>query len=132
MEKIHSWKAVSAHSRENNIPVVVMVDQEDCPYCRRVEGEFFAALLAGGELEDKVVFGKISIDSGETIVDQMGDSVSTRDFLAELNTNFTPTVLFLDSKKNELAEKMIGLMTPDYYSFYLEQAIRKAIDKLRP
>ncbi|MGI9318809.1 MAG: thioredoxin family protein [bacterium] len=131
MEKIQNWKEVSAQLRQENIPVVILIDQEDCPYCRRVEGEFIAGLVASRELEGQAVFGKISIDPGETIVNQDGDTISTRDFLAGLNTSFTPTILFLDGDKNELAEKMIGLSTPDYYGYYLEQSIKSAINILR-
>lgn len=131
MEKIKNWSQISAHLRQQNIPVVVLIDQEDCPYCRRVEGEFIAGIEASGELAGRVIFGKISIDAGETIVDQKGNTVSTRDFLAGLNTSFTPTILFLDGDKNELVEKMIGLSTPDFYGFYLEQSIKKAIKTLQ-
>ena len=131
MEKIKNWSQISAHLRQQNIPVVVLIDQEDCPYCRRVEGEFIAGIEASGELAGRVIFGKISIDAGETIVDQKGNIVSTRDFLDGLNTSFTPTILFLDGDKNELVEKMIGLSTPDYYGFYLEQSIKKAIKTLQ-
>ncbi len=131
MAKIQNWLEVAAQIRRQNIPAVILIDQEDCPYCRKVEGEFIAGLVASGELDGQAVFGKISIDAGETIVNQEGDTVSTRDFLAGLNTSFTPTILFLDGEKNELVEKMIGLSTPDYYGFYLEQSIKKAIETLR-
>ena len=131
MDKIKNWNQISAQLRQQNIPVVVLIDQEDCPYCRTVEGEIIAGILASRELEGRVIFGKISIDDGETIIDQEGNTVSTRDFLSGLNTHFTPTILFLDGEKNELVEKMIGLSTPDYYGFYLEQSIKEAIKILQ-
>jgi len=130
MKTINSWLDISQRAKQSNLPVVIMVDQEDCPFCRRVESEFFAAIFANGELTEQAIFGKISIDAGETIVDASGAEISTRSFLIPYETNLTPTILFLNSEKKELSEKMIGLMTPDFYGFYLEQSIKKAIAAL--
>ncbi len=126
MEKITNWSEVSTLARAKRIPVVVMVDQMDCPYCRRVEGEFFAAIFASKAFNEQAIFGKISLDAGETIVDDNGEQVVTRNFLERYSANLTPTVLFLDSEKNQLMDKMVGLLTPDYYLYYLEAAIKKS------
>lgn len=127
MEIIKDWQQLSEQSRANRLPIIVMIDQEDCPFCRRVEGEFFAAIFAGGEFDDKALFGKMSINAGDSVVDQNGKSVMVESFLADLNTNFTPTILFLDADKTELTKKMVGLSTPDFYGFYLERAIKRSI-----
>ena len=131
MEKLVNWQATSALAGRQNIPIVVMVDQSDCPYCRRVESDFFAGIFASGEYQDKAIFGKISIDSGETIVSVNGEVVSTRKFLNDYNADFTPTILFLDSEMKELEERIIGLTTPDFYGYYLEKAIKSAIQTLK-
>ena len=36
MDKIQNWLEISARVKQKNIPVVILIDQEDCPYCRRV------------------------------------------------------------------------------------------------
>ena len=130
MDRIDNWQQVAQRSRQQKIPVVVMVDQEDCPYCERVEREYFSALLANGEWNDKVIFGKISLDSYETIINPAGESVPTRQFLAKFKASLTPTILFLDSDGTQLTDKMIGLSTPDYYLYYLEKAIETSWNKL--
>ena len=126
MKKINDWAAVSAAARENRLPLIILVDQEDCPYCRQVEGEFFAAILAGGEYDNRALFGKISLDAGEYISLAEGERVSTREFLQPFKASLTPTVLFLDADGNQLLESLVGLTTPDFYGFYLEQSIRQA------
>lgn len=131
LQSIADWGAVSRIAASRLMPVIVMVDQSDCPYCRRVESEFFAALLSGRIYEDKALFGKISIDGGEVIRDANGELIGTRDFLSGLKSSLTPTVLFLDADRNELVDSMVGLSTPDFYGFYLEKAIQRAIDILQ-
>ena len=126
METITSWKQVATISAQQRIPIIVMVDQEDCPYCDRVEGEFFSAIFAGGEFENAAIFGKISLDDSESIVTQDRGVISTQEFLRPFFADFTPTILFLDSQANQLVEKMVGLSTPDYYGYYLEKAIWQA------
>lgn len=130
LEIIEDWQQLSSKSRANNLPIIVMIDQEDCPFCRRVEGEFFAAIFASGEFDDQALFGKMSINAGDSVIDQDGRTVLVESFLADLNTNFTPTILFLDADKTELTKKMVGLSTPDFYGFYLERAIKKSIKAL--
>ena len=131
MDRIDNWQSVAQLAEREGRVVVVMVDQSDCPYCRRAESEFFASLLAGREYDDSVVFGKISIDPGETIIGAGGERISTRDFLSGLDASFTPTVLFLDADRNPLTKSMVGLSTPDFYGYYLERSIRDAIQALR-
>ncbi len=131
MDKITNWNRVTGQTRASENVVVVMVDQEDCPYCRRVEEEFFSAILASGQYRDSVSIGKISIDPGETIIDQGGQEISTREFLAAYETDWTPTVLFLDHQKREIADRLTGLLTPDYYVYYLERSIDTAIQNLQ-
>lgn len=126
MEKIDNWEVATRNARERNLPLVILVDQADCPYCRVVEGEFFAGILASGEYRDKALIGKISLDAGEFITLPGGRREPTRDFLLPFEAGLTPTVLFLDAEGNELVDKMIGLLTPDFYGFYLEQSIRRA------
>ena len=128
---ITDWKSLSARAKSEGKPVVIMVDQAHCPYCRRVEGEFFASIFAEGVLPKVALFGKISIDEGEQITDETGNRIGTRDFLGSYDTGLTPTVLFLDYNKTEVAEKIVGMLTPDFYGFYLEQAIRSAIDAVK-
>ncbi len=130
MDKIDNWEAIRDFARQSLRPVVILIDQEDCPYCRVVEGEFFSAILAGGEFAQTAMFGKISIDPGETITLSGGRRVSTREFLQPYTTGMTPTVIFLDPEGNELVDSMVGLSTPDFYGFYLEQSIRKAHARL--
>jgi thioredoxin-related protein len=127
MDKINDWAAASEQARQARVPLVILVDQTDCPYCRRVEGEYFSAILAGGEFAGKALFGKISLDSGEYISLSGDQRVPTREFLSPFfRTGLTPTVLFLDAEGNQLVENMVGLTTPDFYGFYLEQSIRRA------
>lgn len=129
MKTITNWDVVAQQAAHAALPIVIMVDQNHCPFCRRVESEFFAALFAGGEYEGRALFGKISIDAGENIVVN-GQQQSTRQFLREFEAGFTPTILFLDWRKQELHEGMVGMLTPDYYIYYLEQGIQAAIAEL--
>ena len=128
---VTDWKSLSARAESEGKPVIIMVDQDHCPYCRRVEDEFFASIFAEGVLPEIALFGKISIDEGERIKDENGEIVGTREFLGSYDTGFTPVVLFLNHNKEEVAERIVGMLTPDFYGFYLEQAIRSAVDAVK-
>ena len=39
---------------------------------------------------------------------------------------FTPTVLFIGSRGQELAERLVGIAVPDFYGAYLEQRLTTA------
>jgi len=61
------------------------------------------------------------------ILDENGHEILGAKFAKKYIDNIlTPTVLFLDSSGNELAERIIGIGNIDFYESYFEQSLADA------
>jgi thioredoxin-related protein len=116
--------------RNEGTPLVLVVWAHDCPYCRVLDEQILQPLQASDELTGRALLRRLDIDGG-SVRDFQGRRVASWDFAERYRALLTPTVLFLDADGNELAERMVGINSVDFYPAYLDQAIAKAQRKLR-
>ena len=75
---------------------------------------------------------RIDINSSETLYNFNGQKTSQKGLAQILRTDFAPTLIFLDSRTGKrIGEDIIGLATPDFYGFYLQQQISQAYGLLQ-
>lgn len=120
-------------SRQNRLPILVVVEQADCHYCKALDREVIHPMVAGGEYDNKkVILRRLDIASELPIRDFNGQPVTPSEFAHRYGAYVTPTLLFLDHAGRELAPKMVGLGTLDFYWTYLDEAIDAALAKTQP
>ncbi len=118
-------------ARQRNVPMLVMFSMDNCPYCNIVEDEFLRPMLISGDYEDKVLIRMIKVDSYDTLTDFNGESIEADDIANRYSAFLTPTVVFVDSRGNELAERLVGLTTVDFYGGDLDDRIDLALSHIR-
>ncbi len=123
--------AVARRARKARRVLVVLVSQSDCPYCHLLKEEVLLPMVKGGDFADEILLGELFIDEGETVVDFRGRRRPAADFAHDYEVYVTPTLLFLDADGRELADKMVGVNTVEMYFYYLSEAIREAVARLR-
>lgn len=131
VEEVTDLKAVGKHADNKRMPILLMFSAEGCHYCMRVENEFLKPMLLSGDYGDRVLIRKMKIDSFDKVRDFEGKKIAAADFADRYNVFVTPTVVFIDGSGVELAEKRVGLTTPDFYGGYLDQSINEALNILR-
>jgi hypothetical protein len=77
-----------------------------------------------------VLIRKVYIDSEETLRDFSGAPVTGAELAARYGVKLTPIVVFLGPEGEELAERMIGISSPDYYGAYLDEHIATALQQM--
>ncbi len=112
-------------------PLVVMFSLRGCPWCDALRREHFAALMATQErlgvfaieidLTDPRPFNPAP-DSGRT---QSVRADNPRELGRFHRVRLAPTVLFL-GPDGEVAERLVGYGSPDFFSAYLEQRLAQA------
>jgi thioredoxin-related protein len=118
---------VNVKSKTNCTPIVIMVSQFSCAYCDKLKKFVFIPIIRSREFTDKAVFRELLIDPNEMILDENGHEILGAKFAKKYIDNIlTPTVLFLDSSGNELAERIIGIGNIDFYESYFEQSLADA------
>jgi len=68
-------------------------------------------------------------DSNAAIIS--GKRIATTQLFSRYKVFVTPTILFLDGGGSELAERMIGINTPEMYGGYLDNCINTALYAIR-
>ena len=84
--------------------LVVLVSLEGCPYCLAVRRAYLAPLR----------------ETGQPVV-----QVELKD-ARHLGIRVAPTVLFLGAGAREVAPRLVGYSSPDFYGAYLDQRLAAA------
>jgi thioredoxin-related protein len=113
------------------LPIVLVVSQHACGYCELLDREVLHPLIISGEYTEKVILRKIDVVSGTPVVDFDGKPVLPRKLARRYSAFVTPTVLFLDHQGREVAPKIVGVNTIEFYWGYLDEAIDQALARVR-
>ncbi len=103
-----------------NEVIVLMVSQEHCGYCSRVKEDYLKPLLKSKNHPPVRI---LHLDRSDQVVDFDGEKRSGSIIASKLGGRFTPTLLFVDGQGNLLHDPIVGLTTPEYYGYYLDEAI---------
>jgi thioredoxin-related protein len=115
---------------ERQIPILLMVSQYHCGFCEQMKREVLYPMQLSGEYSNKVIMRELLIDPGEMVTNFQGQRESADACSDRYQVHVTPTLLFLDPKGNEVAERILGINTVDYLLFYIEEAIDTASDTM--
>lgn len=115
-------------ARREGMPILLLVSQERCPFCRQIKREILGPMIASGEYLGRLLIREILIDSpGSSVRDFKGNTQTSRAFAIGYKIQLTPTLLFLDPDGNELAERIVGIQTPELFYYYVDRAVQDAI-----
>lgn len=128
---VQDFAAEAKTVRENSRPLLVMFGAPGCPYCRQVLNDFLLPMSRNADYESKVVMRQVEIGGQQKLVDFAGHTTTHGQFARQYRIKLAPTVVLLDSEGRVLGEPLVGMITPDYYGAYLDQAIDDAVEKLR-
>ncbi len=115
---------------ESNLILVIEFSSEYCGYCRQLELDFLMPMQRNSDYDDKILIRSVSMSDYEYLVDFEGRSVSTAEFASQYGVVITPTLVFLDSKGVEMAEKLVGFWSRDYFGGFIDNSIDEAREKL--
>lgn len=107
-------------------PIVALVSASDCHYCELLKDNVFV----GMERDQRIILRELALDTPMQLVDFKGNITDHPDFASKYGVFLTPTVLFLDSEGQSLAEPLIGVPNVDFYLYYLERKIAQSQLKL--
>jgi thioredoxin-related protein len=107
-------------------PLVVMVSLEGCPFCAVARNSYLAPLRAEGRLD----IVQVDMRTTRPLKDFQGQALTHDEMTRRWAIKLAPTVLFFGKGGQEVAERLVGGMLPDFYGAYLDQrleAARKAV-----
>ena len=118
-----SLPAVAAAAAARGEPLVLLVSLPGCPYCELVRRNY----LLPGRKDAGLQAWQLTITDTKTPLTGFDGKVTTAYAqIQQWKAGFTPTVLFLGPRGEELAGRIVGVAVPDFYGGYLEQALATA------
>ncbi|UJS24524.1 thioredoxin family protein [Thiothrix winogradskyi] len=120
------FQALQQEMQSKGLPLLLAVRADYCGFCRRLETEHLEPMLRSGEYDSRILIRRFDLGSEQTVVDFSGERIAADEFAARHQASLTPTLLFLDAQGKEVAERLLGYNSPDFYGAYLEDAITKA------
>jgi thioredoxin-related protein len=127
-ENLHEEALQAEHDCK---PLMLEFSSSSCGYCQLLEEEVLNPTLLDHDYDRRVLMRKVMIDGAERLTDFDGrNTVNTSHLAARYQVHVTPTLLFVDSQGRELAERMVGVTTLDFYAGYLDAALDAAKKRL--
>ena len=119
-------------SAQRGAPIMLVFTLPDCPYCARARKDHLEPLRASPVYGAKVIIREIEAGNQRgSLRDFEGKATTHGDFARRYEVRHVPTVVVVDAQGKPLADPIVGLTLPDFYSLYLEQAIDRARLQLR-
>ena len=116
--------AVGKLSTSRQTPIMLVFTNPDCPYCAKAKKEHIEQLHVSRNYGSKVIVREVEAENTKLALrDFDGNSTTHADLARRYNIKSVPTVIVVDARGKPLAEPIIGIVTPDFYDLYLEQAI---------
>lgn len=112
-------------------PLLLEFSAVSCDYCRLLETEVLNPTLLNKDYDSRVLMRKLMIDRPARIKGFDGEKISAEQLATKYRVHVTPTLLFVDASGSELADRMVGVTTLDFYGGYLDIALDNAQQKLR-
>jgi len=124
--EITDLRKEAALARDKRLPILVMFSSDYCPYCKVMKSDFLKPMMFSGDYEQKILFRVLELRAGADVIDFDGKKVNAWEFAGRYKVQVTPTLVFLDFQGKQMAPKMVGLTTPDFFGGYLDDAITTA------
>ena len=104
-------------------PLVLLVSLPGCSYCEVVRRNY----LLPGRQEAGLHAWQLNISDRSTpLIGFDGKATTAAVQIAAWKAGFTPTVLFLGPNGQEIAERLVGLGSNDFYGAYLGERLATA------
>lgn len=111
--------AEAAHGQRRAL--VVMFSLPGCPWCKLVRQSYLAPLRAEGQ---PVI--ELDVTGAGELAGFDGAATTGARMARALGVKLAPTLLFVGPGGRELAERLRGVPSPDFYGAYLQQRVDAA------
>jgi hypothetical protein len=115
-----SWQALLNESAATGRPAIVLVSVEGCGFCKQVRRDHLRHLARAPE-SSRVMISELDISDRQPFT----EGSSPAELAASLGIRLAPTVAFF-GPEGELAERLVGYNSADFYGAYLEDRIATA------
>ena len=116
-----------AQALKGGNPLVLMVSLDGCPYCKVAREQYLGPMRD----EQDLPIVQVDMQSSATLQDFKGVVLTHDELVHAWKVTLAPTILFFGPEAAEVAPRLAGFGSPDYYGTNLEQRLEQARVALR-
>lgn len=131
LETVSDFQTLGQQMLDSKRPLVLLIEAEFCGYCQRLKAEHLQPMNNNESYRKQVLIHTLPMDGSALLTDFDGESRTQAALSQRYKAYLTPTLLFLNENGEEIAERMLGYNTPEYYGAYLDNAIERASRAMR-
>lgn len=125
------FQADARTAAKRRVPILVVFTSPHCPYCERVKHDYLIPMYKDPAYRSRVVIREVTLGATDPLTGFDGASTTEGAFAAAHKVFMVPTVQVFDTQGNGIGDAIVGLLIPDYYFGYLENAIDAGVSKVR-
>lgn len=114
---------LASQSMVKGIPIMLVFTESDCPFCARAKKEHLEPLAVSADYGPKVIIREVDVRSEAPIRDFDGKTMSQSDFARRYDIRSVPTIITFTGSGQRVAEPLVGLLIPDFYTLYIHRQI---------
>jgi len=131
IKTVRDLSAIADQARRTGKIIMLEVSASYCSYCDLLEEEIIKPMLRSGDYKDSVLIRQLKMDNLSTIKDINGNDTTPAALAAAYHVKLTPTLLFLDADGNEVAKRIPGVYSLDFFGGYVDEALAKGLRTIR-
>jgi len=112
--------------QSSNAVILLYFSAPDCRYCMKLEESVLKPMLRSGDYDKQVLLRKIDWRSPTIVSDFFGQRISLQKLSERYDVKVTPTLVFVDSNGREVAPRILGFQSADFFWHYLDQRIQQS------
>lgn len=130
IQTVKDLKLLKEQLELNNLPVLLLFTAQDCDYCEAIRKNHLLPMVESGDYASKMLFRQLYIEDFSYLRNEKGELISGDTVALKYDVEVTPTILFVDSKGQELSERIVGINNLDYFDKLLSTSISNAISRV--
>ncbi len=103
-------------------PLLVFVSLDNCPFCKIARENYLLPLMN----EQSIPIVQVNFRYSASVIDSRGHVLTQDQLIRAWGVKVAPTMLFLGKEGKEVAPRLTGGSTSDFYGVYLDERIRIA------
>lgn len=128
LPRLERWEETLSDAARAGEPVVILWGTPGCPWCDALRAEVMVHVWREAAQRGVRVY---EFDLTDTRALEGAPTLTPADLAARLKIRVSPTVSFHGAGR-EIAPRLVGYPSRDFYLAYLEERIQQARNKLRP
>jgi thioredoxin-related protein len=128
---VYDFSTLASQARQSEKIIMLEVNASYCSYCGLLEEEIIKPMIRSGDYKNTVLIRQLQMDSLHTVKDFAGNETTPAMLAQSYKVKITPTLLFLDANGNEVAERILGVYSLDFFGAYVDEALAKGLKTIR-